>query len=504
MGIPFLFHNIVKNAPMVVRNSLVNKPSRLFLDYNSIIHMCSAAVVSQGHEDWQKIFQKVIEHTMNNVVNAHPPSKLLYIAIDGVAPLAKIQQQRKRRYMSAYRNNLINEFKRKHNIPISNWDSNIITPGTEFMKELDMFLKTYFHKNKYDFDVYVSGSDEPGEGEHKMIRYIKECDDKTEIDVIYGLDADLIMLCLTCDKPNIFLMRESSTFEDIVDNTASFAYLEIDRLKEVVERQVGNVRDYVALSYFLGNDFLPHLPFLRIRSGGMDILKHSYKRVKAEENLVLFDGEKYYINEEFLTKLLEDLSSIEDTEMQRIHNEWVEYSPRREHVHNLDHSLERYPHLHKANIIKKLNMKSPKWRDYYRHEMFGDSKKSTANEYIRGVYWITNYYMNNKTTNDWSYEYGYAPAAMDLYLVRFASLTRTEIPPPTITAATQLAIVLPPSSLTSIMPSFPYKHASVSYMYPKSFEIDIYLKNYLWECVPRLPSINVDKISKMVKSIEKN
>ena len=101
---------------------------------------------------------------------------MVYIAIDGVAPRAKMHQQRKRRFLSAQRNKAIEDFKVKHNIPCVDWDSNCITPGTEFMRELADYLNTKF-KNRVAQEypslkeLYISTADEPGEGEHKKDTY---------------------------------------------------------------------------------------------------------------------------------------------------------------------------------------------------------------------------------------------------------------------------------------------------------------------------------------------
>lgn len=59
------------------------------------------------------------------------------------------------------------------------FDSNCITPGTAFMVRLDRHLK-FFIRNKIANDpawrklkVVYSGFDVPGEGEHKIMEYIR-------------------------------------------------------------------------------------------------------------------------------------------------------------------------------------------------------------------------------------------------------------------------------------------------------------------------------------------
>ena len=115
------------------------------------------------------------------VVNHAKPKKLIYIAIDGVAPRAKMNQQRSRRFKSAKANKEVNE--KLHQLNIIRKDTfyktNCISPGTELMQELGYKLK-YFVKKKIEEDenwkylkVILSDSNSPGEGEHKIFEYIR-------------------------------------------------------------------------------------------------------------------------------------------------------------------------------------------------------------------------------------------------------------------------------------------------------------------------------------------
>ncbi len=533
MGIPYLFYNIVKTNAHVVRNNLPRKPARLFLDFNSIIHMCSAAVVSSLQTQISteslhlKIFQQITDHVMLNILRHSQPTKCLYIAIDGVAPLAKIQQQRRRRYLTAYRNDLIRKYKQANNIPCIDWDSNIITPGTDFMKSIDRYLVEYFETKGLPFKVIISGSSEHGEGEHKMIQFIKQNKLETadDYDVIYGLDADLIMLSLACNQEQIFLMRESSVFEDIVDNTATFKYLDISSLRKVVANdfmatsELSFMRDYVALCFLLGNDFVPGLSFLKIRSGGIKILVECYKTVYAtiKEQLVLEANNKYSLNASFLMGLLEQLSIIEKTEMVKVHNDWVDAKPQYNSakfskLDNYINSLENYPLTSptKNKLKKDLAPMHAKWQSMYYQVLFDthDSAviQSLTSSYINGLDWILQYYMNHQSDNSWYFEYAYAPTASDLYMTMFTMeqrQDRKDIDVTPLNESIQLLLVIPPSSF-QVLPTTIKSlttHSKLLYMFPIKFELHTYLRHYLWECAPILPSINVSKIVKMVNSI---
>uniref|UniRef100_UPI0001927AAF 5'-3' exoribonuclease 2 n=1 Tax=Schizosaccharomyces pombe TaxID=4896 RepID=UPI0001927AAF len=308
----------------------------LYLDMNGIVHPCSHPEDRPAPETEDEMMVAVFEYT-DRILAMVRPRQLLFIAIDGVAPRAKMNQQRSRRFRSSREAALkeeelqafIEEAKQQ-GIPIDenatkkkSWDSNCITPGTPFMDTLAKSLR-YYIINKLNSDpcwrnvrFILSDASVPGEGEHKIMEFIRSQRVKPEYDpnthhVVYGLDADLIMLGLATHEPHFRVLREDVFFQqgstkktkeerlgikrlDDVSETNKvpvkkpFIWLNVSILREYleVELYVPNlpfpfdleraIDDWVFFIFFVGNDFLPHLPSLDIRDGAVERLTEIWR-----------------------------------------------------------------------------------------------------------------------------------------------------------------------------------------------------------------------------------
>jgi len=514
MGIPYLFSELVKQNGNIIKNYIKNC-NRLFLDFNSIIHCCSAKITSNNPNYTNNdIFEEIIKYTLmlNNICK---PSDLLYIGIDGVAPRAKINQQRKRRYISAYRNNSIDLFKKNNNIPIIDWDSNCITPGTEFMKELDLYIKNYFDKYKLQIPVIISSHTDVGEGEHKIIKYIKNDQNKSNIDIIYGLDADLIILSLCCDMSNIYLMRENMTEKQVY-----FKYLDINMLSNHILRNFKNIKDYICICVLIGNDFLPSISFIRLDNDGLNILCNIYKKIYniLNEDLILENKGIYYVNQKFLLRIFEHLSDIETQSMIDIleyfntltFNFNKKYQTKMEKYIN---EFENMPIINKyPNVINPSN--DLNWKNYYYYNLFklnsSNLIKDVSIKYIEGIVWNINYYFNNKIDENWYYQYNYSPCTSDIYKYLYSmnneylislqkKLSKNESSI-IINSDIQMLMVLPPQSQKFVPDRYRNLYNKIEngcrHLFPDKFKLITFLKTKTWECVPDLPIIDIELLVK--------
>ena len=197
------------------------------------------------------------------------------------------------------------------------------------MTKMTNAMIKFCKENKSDRKIFFSSANTPGEGEHKLLQYIKDCKEDYKW-AIYGLDADLIFLSLSVDNNDIYLVRENNQLNK--SDSEELQYVSIDKLKACVLEEISFlvddideletkkvIRDFVFICYFLGNDFLPHIPSIDIKSykeniNGLDLLlqgwANTYESLKdyiiKEEN-----GEIIY-NTEFLQMFLEYLSQFEN------------------------------------------------------------------------------------------------------------------------------------------------------------------------------------------------
>jgi 5'-3' exonuclease len=175
------------------------------------------------------------------------PTNSVFIAFDGVAPVAKLEQQRSRRFKSLYQNSISKSIL-KSTTP-DPWNTTAITPGTLFMKTLDERVKNAFNNpSVYNLaSIMFSGSDQYGEGEHKIFKHIREkpTQHANKNTVIYGLDADLIMLSINHlpIASNIYLFRETPHFIQSINSELEpneNYVLDIPELAKVITRDMNN------------------------------------------------------------------------------------------------------------------------------------------------------------------------------------------------------------------------------------------------------------------------
>ena len=528
MGIPSYFSYILKNHPSIIKKFIPNtiQINNLYLDCNSIIYDAvhnidfSTIVESDVNAIIKSVCFKIDEY-IDNI----KPNKSVYIAFDGVAPVAKLEQQRERRFKSVHQNIITKSiFKDKTTDP---WNTTAITPGTMFMHQLNVNIKKYFNNaSHYKIeDVIISTSDEEGEGEHKLFQYIRDYPEKhsNETTVIYGLDADLIMLSINHlpISKNIYLFRETPHFVRSISSELepnSTYLLDIPELAKTITLNMNNdaeltkeqsknrIYDYIFICFFLGNDFMPHFPSINIRTGGIHKMINAYKATIGDSDENLTDGKK--INWKNVRKVVNYLADLEHDNLKqeyKLRDKMEKKYIPNETPEDKFKKFEAIP-IYERQIEKFINPFKSGWEERYYKALFNidyseERIKSICINYLEGLEWTMKYYTTGCSDWRWCYKYSYPPLLKDL--IRFVPYFDIEFisnkPKNPVSKMVQLCYVLPYHSL-NLLPKNIY--AKLSQDYPEWHKPDCEFTwafcKYFWESHVDLPEIDINKLEKLV------
>ena len=568
----------------------------VYADMNCAIHPAVKADPMMSIDD---MYDAVIKY-IDKIFKFANPQKGIYMAIDGVAPRAKMSQQRTRRYKSVMDKKVQREIKIKHGMSTESngVDFNMISPGTDFMVTLSERLKKYIQEKKNTdwagLEVILSDASIPGEGEHKIMNHIRNDLPKGYRAGVYGLDSDLIFLCLVNNRPDMVLIRETVEFgnqqkgkkgrrgqrgqrgqkgqrgrqpksntntnaDESKADKLDLTFLTIDDLRNILTKilspiisltemeqydifnKVGIpgmpehpklsyykateddkrrlILDYAFFCFMLGNDFLPYLPSLKIRDGGLEIALLTYKSVAWRVGSYLVREDGISINERYFDMMLREFATIENSYLQELTksrririgkimrriNRLEPYEREVEATKYLEHQVRDTLHL--GNDRWRIRYYYDQFNIKYRHKKeFSRKIKPICHAYLEGMKWTLLYYQGKHDNWTWDYPYDAAPSVKDL-LEHFESFdfnqykfTKNKPVRPFV----QLMSILPPESahlLPDELGIMMTSHSSaLHYMYP----LKVYLntppyKKYLWECHPMLPEIDHELIERLVE-----
>jgi 5'-3' exonuclease len=487
MGIPSYFSYVLRNHKKIIKRLHTVKLHTLLIDANSFIY----DVIHEG--DTSNIYESVYKKIKELVIKLNVTS--VYVAFDGTAPLAKMKQQKQRRYKSWITKKILNQK--------TSWNTNLITPGTNFMKGLDEYLKPRFEKDGYMF----SGSNEPGEGEHKLFDYIRT-KKSTNSYVIYGLDADLIMLSLLhiSKNPKLFLYRETRHFSYLseIDEKSDYIFNVDEMAKQICENMYDTISpkhitkaidNYCLLCFLCGNDFLPHFPSINIRNNGIQYLLEMYKKHIQTDDIAVGTT----IQWQTIKKLFVALSE-QEKELILTNIEWKKslnvYSK------NKEDELNHLP-IRECNEDYLTNH-----YDKYYSYLFGqlDSKPICQN-YLKMFEWTWFYYHGICKSNYMAYEFNNAPLFSSLLHnipcfinEDFVSIDLT----PPVKQLTQLVYVLPYIDYEGIIP--PNIIQAIETKFPQlckyNFPLDYNFCKFFWESHVDFNYVDVKQLDNLIKEFE--
>ncbi|CEP03179.1 hypothetical protein PBRA_002939 [Plasmodiophora brassicae] len=554
MGVPKFYRWLSERYPLInqaIHDGIRPEFDCMYLDMNGIIHV---ATHGPGTDPSKPLSESVaianVFKYIDKVVRLGRPKRLLYMCLDGVAPRAKMNQQRQRRFRAAQERAQIREDAIRNGDLSEDaelFDSNCITPGTTFMAHLTKHLQFFIRKKIEEdplwqqFTVLFSGHEVPGEAEHKIARYIRNMKSNDGYDgntrhLLYGLDADLIFLSLATHEPHFALLREEvvfgiKKFNDARPTSSSsgddFQLLDISILRECLEyefRQVDIpfgfdlqrvIDDWIFLAFFVGNDFVPHLPSMDIHHGCLDRLVQVYKSLLPKLTGYITDSGS--IDFERLELLIHRMADFEDEVLEMEKDDREKHDKRRGKKKNGQDAngnaaveVEDESDPEDLQIaLQNLQFEEESLADEYYQEKWGhemddpEARDALCRSYVEGLQWVLHYYYQGTPSWEWYYPYFYAPLASSLKgLSRYKTTFRLGEP---FLPFEQLLGVLPPASgplipraLADLMtrPDSP-----IIDFYPTQFEVDMNGKRNDWEGIAMIPFVDQHRLIEAIRAL---
>lgn len=559
MGVPGFFAWLLKTQKKnsIITNNIGKDISSLYIDANCLFHPQCFKVLARlvDESDLEKLEEKMVEDILEYItyiIDFTSPCELVYIAVDGVAPVAKISQQRKRRYRSIQDRDIYKSIKDKYSIPHNDiWSNIVITPGTDFMEKLHLKLVKYCEEKKKDskYNIIYSSYHTPGEGEHKILQHIKNRDkSKNKIKIVYGLDADLFFLTMASKIQNIYLLREESHIQNTknASDEDTLCFVSIDKTKkgfnQMIREQLNNkikemndskyiipvedtdfCDDFIFVCYFLGNDFLPHFPSVDIKKNGLDMVVDSYCDTFLHYGTHLLRRDKnIYINNNVFCDFIRNLNNREEDFFKFVLPDYITRNNRKRCFSKDKYEIELWNLENMRSIevydpvrLGKGDRQDYKFR-YYQHYFHTTYHQKTTidsvcHNYLEGLKWVTEYYFMECHDWKWQYKYNHAPFISDIYFYltnnNIDMNLRTDkknIGP--LDCFTQLLCVIPPSCCDVLPKNMRHlttsKTSPIIDMYPSYVTLDCINKDQYWQCIPNVPYLDVERIQQCVKNVK--
>lgn len=406
---------------------------QIFIDLNSAIHHEAAEKTGAGEKDVNKksrILTKyrkepemlkadIFEGVLNYIVEMNrlfSPSKTVYVAVDGVPVMAKINQQKQRAYRST-----LSE-------PNPIWDSSVIKPGTEFMQELDAYLREHLPIRVKVPNLVYSSHLVPGEGEHKIMDALRSGKYNTlKKTAIIGVDNDMLVLALTLGRDRLFIYSYKDRMGRIREHTISIdrvrtAMLDGMNLLDATKKPKVDINgpnifdDLTALFALIPNDFLPSMPGFYVTTNSLPALLEAYGKFqgfddpKASRRYITTNGELVYANfHEFLKVLI----TKERTLLRRLR-----IDDRFTDIEALVKSTAVERVGAKINVELRINEFKDEWWKRFgngiRKEVTQSLKNKVMQDFLNGVHWFVHYYKGQQINLNWFYPHFFSPPLSDL------------------------------------------------------------------------------------------
>ncbi|KAF7694662.1 5'-3' exoribonuclease 2 like protein [Cucumispora dikerogammari] len=562
MGIPSFLTWFSETFPSTFVEHATIKTDCLYIDFNALIHN---SIRSQDGKylDRETIFLTIVSN-IDSLVEKLSPTKALYIATDGVAPRAKLNQQRTRRLKQTIESRIkkakkeeekkktilakiggkketevevsvgikldecegvkeklfdlkndetpkseINNVNKEEEISVE-FDPNCISPGTVFFQDLKKYLCLFIeYKQSQDskykkLEIVYSDDSVPGEGEHKILKHIRSI--KTNMKhSIYSPDSDLIILGLTLHKYDVHIIREDVNYQKELQEmircktckkgghsagdcskpkSEKILGISITKFKQALKERFDKrgveynidqmINDVVLVSLFVGNDFLPALPVLDVRCGGMKHILETMLETYDGEYLTTQTGINFNRLTAFMTKLA--------------------YSEKVLYTKMIDKINEIKKNKYGKTVSQTIDLTNDEGKKKYYHDKFQIKEEEIKNacyEYLKGICWVYEYYQGGLKNWDYFYLHYFAPLPSDICKYTGEAIVFSTTEP--VCRQLQLLLVLPADS-KNLAPVCLEEIFLDKNLYPRQIRMDRFNKIFDFEYTAIMKPLPVDHI----------
>ena len=336
------------------------------------------------------IFETIFDD-IRNYLSFYPNCKLLYIGIDGVPSVGKMVEQQDRRYKGYLMSQINKKLKEKYKYQLNNsnfdftniyneleyldlklsFDKNLISPQTDFMINFINQLK----KQDFKLKTVISDFNEAGEGEKKIVKYIKLNSKKDDKIIIYSPDADMIIMSMILPY-HIYILRheQSDSRDDIIDIQS-------------IRKEFTPVEDVAYIFSVFGDDFIPKIEWI-------NVVKHLPKILEEYKKMNLRIINNNQVNFKNLQLFFKSIKKFEQ-----------QFTPTKNRFDDLYETVNHksFNYYNEKNDIEKLSRK-------YQPLYIEENQEVPALDYYLAMKWKYNYYfLDDESNNNYFYKYDNAP-----------------------------------------------------------------------------------------------
>lgn len=348
--------------------------------YNGIVRMKYSRVKEKTEKKLMElIYEEICQLERDSGCN------ILYFALDGAVPAAKMRTQRERRFMSSRE--------------ITDFDPLSITYGTRFMRDINEYLQRHMKKKHGNCIRLFSGIDSEGEGEHKIINFLTYSSGMNIQTYIYSIDGDVLILgMLLRYSPIIIRSSYSRPGCYVCVNTEQLRLSISERYgggEESSDLEVDHIRqtacDFTLIVSLIGNDFLP--PCLPAYEGPHAFLEYLMMCYQKHGIICTIGDDSVSVDyASFVQFLHENLEPLEtgDIILKHLYPD-PEYRAAKDH-YNCDLFLDS-EYYYNAFVRHRLLSKAP-YNGIITQSFssLSHQKRQLSNEFFRMISWYMKYY----------------------------------------------------------------------------------------------------------------